>query len=84
MEETGLSVPKTHFLDHLLTALRPHFPPLRSLRRGLLFLTVFAVDPRYPGLNARRRQALAALRWAARIRKAARSLLGIRDYRRRR
>jgi HEPN domain-containing protein len=77
MEELGLSVPKTHFLDRLLTDLKPHHPELRSLRRGLLFLTLFAVDPRYPGKNARMRQAVAARRWAGRIRIAARELLGI-------
>ena len=39
MEECGLTVPKTHDLDVLLTALVPHHPTLRSLRRGLLFLS---------------------------------------------
>jgi HEPN domain-containing protein len=79
MEELGLSVPKTHFLDQLLKALVPHHPTLRSLRRGLVFLSLFAVDPRYPGKNASRRQALAALRWADRVRTPARALLGIRE-----
>ncbi len=82
MEELGLLVPKTHFLDGLLSALRPHHPTLRSLRRGLLFLTVFAVDTRYPGNNATKRQAVAALRWAGRVRTMARALLGIRERRR--
>ena len=77
MEDLGLPVPKTHYLDLLLTALVPHHPTLRSLRRGLLFLTVFAVDTRYPGSNASKRQAVAALRWADRVRKQARALLGI-------
>src|SRR5947207_8685220 len=76
MEELGLSVPKTHYLDVLLTALAPHHPTLRSLRRGLLFLSDFAVDIRYPGSNASKRQAVAALRWADRVRTAARTLLG--------
>jgi HEPN domain-containing protein len=78
MEELGLSVPKIHFLDTLLTALSPHHPTLRSLRRGLLFLSVFAVDIRYPGGKASKRQAVAALRWAERTRLQARELLGIR------
>jgi len=79
MEESGLPVPKTHDLDLLLTRLVPHHPTLRSLRRGLLFLTAFAVDTRYPGNSASKRQAVAALRWAARVRKPARALLGIRE-----
>jgi hypothetical protein len=77
MEELRLGVPKTHDLEQLLTALKPHHPTLWSLRRGLVFLTDFAVDPRYPGKNARKRQAVAALRWAARVRTAALALLGM-------
>ena len=72
MEELGLPVPKTHFLDLLLSALKPYHPTLRSLRRGLLFLSVFAVDTRYPGNSASKRQAVAALRWAGRVRTPAR------------
>ena len=74
IEELGLSVPKTHFLDLLLTALKPHHPTLRSLRRGLLFLTVFAVDTRYPGDSAGKCQAVAALRWTKRVRTEARAM----------
>jgi hypothetical protein len=44
----------------------------------LIFLTDFAVDTRYPGESASKRQAQAALRWTERIRTMARSLLGIR------
>jgi hypothetical protein len=79
MEEAGLVVPKTHFLDKLLRAIAPHHPTLRLLRRGLLFLTVFAVETRYPGSNASKRQSVAALRWARRVRTQARALLGIRN-----
>ena len=82
LEELGLAVPKTHFLDQLLTALAPRHPTLRSLRRGLLFLTVFAVETRYPGKSASKRQAVAAFRWADRVRTRARKLLGIRERRR--
>jgi HEPN domain-containing protein len=82
MEEAGLTVPKTHFLDKLLACLAPLHPTLRPLRRGLLFLTNFAVDFRYPGSDASRRQAVAALRWVARVRTQARSLLAIRERRR--
>ncbi len=82
MEELGLAVSKTHDLDALLTALRSNYPTLRSLRRGLVFLSDFAVDVRYPGKRASRRQAVAALRWAGRLRTTARALLGIRERRR--
>ena len=79
MEELSLPIPKTHDLDLLLTALVPRHSTLRSLRRGLLFLSDFAVDLRYPGSSATKRQAVAALRWADRVRRPARALLGIRE-----
>ena len=84
LEQLGIAVAKTHDLDNLLTILRPHHPKLGSLRRGLLFLTDFAVDTRYPGNDTTKRQATAALRWADRVRTAARALLGIRTPRPRR
>jgi hypothetical protein len=82
MEELGIPVPKTQVLDLLLAALALHHPTLRPLRRGLLFLSVFAVDTRYPGSSASKRQAVAALRWADRVRTRTRALLGIRERRR--
>src|SRR5437588_6795768 len=57
LEELGIAVAKTHGLDELLTSLQPHHPTLRSLRRGLQFLSEFAVDTRYPGNSASKRQA---------------------------
>ena len=77
LEELGLGVPKTHDLDHLLTLLKSHYPQLRSLRRGLLFLSDYAVEIRYPSNWTTRRQAQAAQRWADRVRTMVRSLLGI-------
>jgi HEPN domain-containing protein len=82
LEELGLVVTKIHDLEVLLIALKPHHPTLWSLRRGLIFLTDFAVGTRYPGKNASRRQAGAALRWADRVRTLARALLGIHQRRR--
>jgi HEPN domain-containing protein len=84
LEEKGLTVPKIHDLDELLALLLPHHPDLKSLRRGMAFLTTFAVAARYPGLNARKRTAPSTLRWAGRVRQACRTLLGIGPPRRRR
>ncbi len=78
LEELGIAVAKTHDLDKLLTVLQSHHPTLQTLRRGLLFLTDFAVDTRYPGDNATKRRAESALRWADKVRTAARTLLGLR------
>jgi HEPN domain-containing protein len=77
LEELGSSVPKTHDCQQLLAMLLPHHSSLRYLRRGLTFLTNFAVAVRYPGDNASQREAQAAVRWADRVRTAARSILGI-------
>lgn len=84
LEELGLTVPRTHNLVALLPLLLPHHGSLRRFRRGLDFLTRFAVETRYPGDSATRREAASARRWASRARDACRSLLGLRPPRRRR
>jgi hypothetical protein len=58
-----------------------HHPALASLRRGMAFLSRFAVDTRYPGDTASKREAEAAQRWAAKVRDACRSILGLRTPR---
>ncbi len=77
MVELGFPVPRTHNLVALLPWLVPNYLSLRPLRRGLDFLTRFAVVTRYPGDNATKRQAQAALRWAGKARHACRNLLGL-------
>jgi HEPN domain-containing protein len=83
LEELGRSVPRTHNLDDVLSLLLP-YPASRSLRRGLIFLTPFAVETRYPEDSASKRQAVAAWRWSERVRTACRGLLGIRPRQARR
>ena len=78
LQEWGLPVPRTHNLEDLLNLLLPHDATLRRLRRGLRYLSQFAVDYRYPGLQATRRQVQAALRWMERVRQEARTRLGLR------
>ena len=63
LEELGIAIPKTHILVALLTLLTPHYNSLGSLRRGVDFLTRFAVATRYPGDMANKRQAASAERW---------------------
>src|SRR5262249_61877518 len=77
LNEQGLTVPRTHNLEDLLSLLRPSHPQLGPFRRGLKFLIQFAVDPRYPGFHATKRQAASALRWAGKVRHACRNLLGL-------
>jgi HEPN domain-containing protein len=83
-EELGIAIPRTHVLKDLLALLLRHYPTLASLRRGLTFLTRFAVETRYPGAKATRRDTQAAFRWAGQVRDACRSLLGLRQPRPRR
>jgi HEPN domain-containing protein len=77
LQELGLPVPRTHNLLALRTLLLPHHDFVRPLRRGLDFLSRFAVGPRYPLYDARKRQAASALRWAGKVRHACRHLLGL-------
>jgi HEPN domain-containing protein len=49
VQELGLAVTRTHNLVELLKLLVPHDTSLKSLERGLDFLTRFAVEFRYPG-----------------------------------
>jgi hypothetical protein len=77
MEELGLVVPRTHVLKDIQALLVTHYPSLVGLRRGLTFLMRFAVETRYPGDNASKRQATASLRWAGKVRHACRNILGL-------
>ncbi len=74
-------MPRLHNLDDLLALLQPDYPSLLSLRSGLITLSDYAVDTRYPGDNTSKRQATSALRWTEKVRTAARNLLGIRPPR---
>ncbi len=78
LDDLAPAIPRAHNLDDLLSLLAAHHLKLRALRRGLIYLTDFAVDYRYPGESASKRQAGAAMRWADRVRSACRTLLGIR------
>jgi len=77
LEEAGASFSKTHDLEALLGLLPSQFGSLARYGRGMRFLTEFAVDPRYPLLRTNKRQALAAVRWAGKIRQESRNLLGL-------
>jgi hypothetical protein len=70
-------VPKTHQLDDLLVLLLPGNAALGRLQRKAGALTQFAVDYRYPGLMASKRQMEAALRYVDQIRLECRSKLNL-------
>jgi HEPN domain-containing protein len=77
IDQEGLTIPRTHDLEDLASLLLPSHPALAALRRGLKFLIQFAVEARYPGFHATKRQAAAALRWAGVVRNTCRPLLGL-------
>jgi hypothetical protein len=77
LQELGVAVPRTHDLDALLVLLLTHDSTLATLRRGLGTLSGFAVDFRYPGKRATRRQMQSALRTAERARRELRLRLGL-------
>lgn len=83
LQELGLPVPRTHSLLALRNLLLDQHPSLRPMRRSLEFLSRFAVGPRYPLFQAKKRQALAAIRWTERVRVECRTLLGIKPVGRR-
>jgi HEPN domain-containing protein len=75
--ERGIGFPKTHRLEDLLLILVPHDTSLKKLRRAVVTLTRYAVDYRYPGENATKREATAALRQARKVREEIRIRLGL-------
>ncbi len=77
LQERGAVIPKTHDLRDLFNLLLPHDKTLAPLRRGLLSLTRYAVEYRYPGVRATSQRMEAALRHAGRIRHEARIRLGL-------
>jgi HEPN domain-containing protein len=78
LQESGQHVPKTHDLQGLIDQLLPNYPRLRRFRRSGKALTKFAVEYRYPGATATRRQALSAEKTVERVRTEVRRLLGLR------
>ncbi len=77
LQESGVHVPKTHDLEDLLELLLPHDATLAPLRRCLRSLSRYAVEYRYPGLRATRREMAAALGHAERVRRELRLRLGL-------
>jgi len=76
LKQAGVRIPRTHDLVALVSLLPPE-SPLQGFNRGLEFLTRFAVETRYPGESASKRQAASSLRWAGKVRNACRPLLGL-------
>ena len=70
--EAGVPFPKTHNLPHLLSLLLPIEPGWHVLEPDLLGLKAFGVGIVYPGKDADKADAQAALRYCRAVREAAR------------
>ena len=77
LEEAGVRSPKTHDLLRLLPLLLSLEPLWAALTPAARFLTDFAVDFRYPGNEATKADAKAALLHAKTIRREARLAPGL-------
>jgi HEPN domain-containing protein len=77
LQESGQKVPKTHELGDVLDLLLPRDATLAGLGRKADSLTQYAVDYRYPGEMASKRQMEAALRHVDVIRLECRGKLNL-------
>jgi HEPN domain-containing protein len=76
-QEWGIKIPKIHDLDGLLDLLLHHDASLVVVRPGLVRLSRYAVDYRYPAFHADARQAKVSLKLAERVRLETRKRLGL-------
>ena len=77
LQESGQPVPRTHDLVALLDRLQLQDKSLATMHCGAVILTPYAVENRYPGVDATKRQARAALGHASKVRAAVRIRLGL-------
>ena len=77
LQENALVVPRTHDLADIIDLLLPGDATLTRIRRQAGSLTRYAVDYRYPGETANKRQMEAALRQVDQIRLKCRSKLNL-------
>ena len=77
--EIGVTFPRTHDLSTLLGLLLSHDPLWQCFDVACQTLTKYAVDVRYPGDDATKREAAEAIQFATAIRREARHALGIKS-----
>lgn len=72
LEEAGQIFDRTHNLINLLNQILPFLPAWNALSSDLNVLNDYAVDYRYPGMNADKVEARTALNHCRAVRKAVR------------
>jgi len=75
--ESGIPFPRTHDLPALLALLLPRDPLWQSFEAACQTLTQYAVNVRYPGDDATKRDSQEALKFATAIRREAGLALGL-------
>ena len=77
LQEESIPIPKTHDLGKLLDLLLPVYPLWAGLRLALDTLSAYAVDFRYPGDSASRKEAQDAVKLCRSVRETARLSFGL-------
>lgn len=77
LQEAGVNFKKTHDLEELLILVLPIEPSWSAMQADLHFLKDFAVDYRYPGVNATRAMARDAIKSCRNVRKVIRTSFGL-------
>lgn len=77
LEEAGISFPITHDLVKLLKLILPVKSAWNLLQADLVYLNAFAVDYRYPGVNATKMMAQDAIKSCRNVRKVIRTTFGL-------
>ena len=75
LQENGVEFQKTHDLDLLLDKCERYRPELSKLAKDLIELSSFAVEIRYPGMEAAAEDAQSCMATAAKIRRIIRKYL---------
>ncbi len=77
LNEAGIVINKTHNLSDLLSDVLPAEPTWAAMRPVLMALTRYAVLYRYPGYNATKIEAKAALKDCRDVRRVIRAAFGL-------
>jgi HEPN domain-containing protein len=77
LNEAGIVINKTHNLSDLLSDVLPAEPTWAAMRPVLMALTKYAVLYRYPGYNATKIEAKAALKDCRDVRRIIRAAFGL-------
>lgn len=77
LEEAGIAFKKTHDLEELLNQILSVEPAWNVFQNDAAYLSSFAVDYRYPGVNATRVTARDAVKSCRNLRQAVRASFGL-------